>query len=140
MTEQQPIEKEQSEQEITEENTTGTINVICDETECKDDEDCEDEIEDDDDDYDDYEDDDFEYHCPACSALAMACKFITKMGPVMIPRENLSYIFENTTDNTTTVATKDGHKFILTSNIITNFFENGCVDIDSDDCESELTV
>jgi len=137
MTEQQPIEKEQSEQEITEENTTGTINVICDETECEDDEDCEDEIEDDD---DDYEDDDFEYHCPACSALAMACKFITKMGPVMIPRENLSYIFENTTDNTTTVATKDGHKFILTSNIITNFFENGCVDIDSDDCESELTV
>ena len=137
MTEQQPIEKEQSEQEITEENTTGTINVICDETECEDDEDCEDEIEDDD---DDYEDDDFEYHCPACKALAMACKFITKMGPVMIPRENLSYIFENTTDNTTTVATKDGHKFILTSNIITNFFENGCVDIDSDDCESELTV
>ena len=137
MTEQQPIEKEQSEQEITEENTTGTINVICDETECEDDEDCEDEIEDDD---DDYEDDDFEYHCPACSALAMACKFITKMGPVMIPRENLSYIFENTTDKTTTVATKDGHKFILTSNIITNFFENGCVDIDSDDCESEPTV
>ena len=88
----------------------------------------------------DEDDDDFvfedEFECPACNFISTSCKFDTTTGIVVIPQNNISHI-EEKENEPTTLRTKDGHFFTLKSNVITNFYNNGCVEFEDNEEDNE---